>query len=405
MTDIATLRDIIHDGKLQLIKSENLAEREIGEKLHSRRDLEVIEVATGVRRSGKSKLLLMVGRKMMAEGRSVHYINFEDDRFVFEDRDPENISSLLDLEGSVLLLDEVQNMPKWERWVRRMHDRGVKIYLTGSNSKLLGGELSTALGGRRKEHGVFPFSFKEYLRAKDVKIGATDQLVRALDDYMIGGGFPYPVISGDRDIIAEYRNDIVEKDILLRYRIRNVGEFRDLYRFLLSNPGLYVSERSIKGFIRISHVTLRKYLYYMEQAYTIILLEKYGRSRKEQLQNPKKVYPIDNGLLLRTKDRGRLLESCIAQHLRRITDDIHYWKDDRAREVDFILPDRKLAIQVVYELNGENIKREEAPLRCASEVLGMEPLIVFMYSNVETKMPSMRATDFIENMNEMISDG
>lgn len=277
------------------------------------------------------------------------------------------------------------------------------MYLTGSNSKLLGGELASALGGRRKEHEIFPFSFLEYLKAKELMIGASDQYVRALDDYILTGGYPYPTISGDHDILGEYSRDIVEKDILRRYRIRNVNEFRDLYGFLLSNPGLYVSERSIKGFIRLSHVTLRKYLYYMEQAYTIIILEKYGRSRKEQIQNPKKVYPIDNGLLLKKKDRGKLLESCIAQHLRRISNDIHYWKDSRAREIDFILPDRKLAVQVVYELNRENIKREEAPLKVASEELGCEPLIVFMYSNVETELPSMRATDFILNISGMVS--
>lgn len=402
MTDIPTLRDIIHDGKLQLNRSENLVERDIGPKLLSRRDLEVIEVATGVRRSGKSKLLLMIGRKMMAEGRKVHYINFEDDRFVPEDKDLENISTLLDLKGSILLLDEIQNMPKWEKWARRMHDRSVKLYLTGSNSKLLGGELASALGGRRKEHEIFPFSFGEYLKAKDASIGASDQLVRALDEYIITGGYPYPAITGDHDIIGEYRRDIVEKDILRRYKIRNVSEFRDLYRFLLSNPGLYVSEKSIKGFIRISHVTLRKYLYYMEQAYTIILLEKYGRSRKEQIQNPKKIYPVDNGLLLKKKDRGKLLESCIAQHLRRISSDIHYWKDNRSREVDFVLSDRKLALQVVYELNEGNIKREEAPLKAASEELGTEPLIIFMYSNVKTEIPSIRATDFIQNITGII---
>lgn len=281
VTDVATLREIVRDGSLLLARDEPLVERDLARPLLDRAGLEVVEVVTGVRRSGKSKLLMWVGRRLMAEGRNVHYVNFEDDRIHPEESDLQNISSMMDLEDAVLLVDEPQNMPKWERWVRRMHDRGTKVYLTGSNSMLLGGEIATALTGRKMEHQVYPFSFQEYLRAKGAERLQSDQNVRMLDGYLASGGYPYPTVHGDFDVLAEYRRDIVERDILTRHKIREAGSFRDLYRFVLSNPGLYVSAKSIRGFIDISHVTLRKYLDYMVEAYTVIPLEKFGRSQKE----------------------------------------------------------------------------------------------------------------------------
>jgi predicted AAA+ superfamily ATPase len=401
MTDLEVLREIVQDGSKKLEMEEKLAPRELTDPLYARRDLEVIEVMTGVRRSGKSKLLLLVGRRLKENGERVYYINFDDDRFIPEVRDLEKMTSLMDLEGSILLLDEPQNMPKWELWVRRMHDRGIKVYLTGSNSRMLGGELATALGGRRKEHEVFPFSFPEYSRALNSTNLLSDQVLKLMEDYQLKGGYPYPTMSNDHEILSEYRNDIVEKDILRRHRIRNPTQFRDLYKFILSNPGLYLSQRSVKGFLHLSHVTIKKYLDHMEQAYTVISIEKYARSVKERILNPKKVYPIDNGLLLNKKDRGKLLESFIIQHLRRRTKELFYWKDVRGREVDVILPEKNIALQIVYELNRDNIDREEIPLGSAEKELGTKSLIVFMYSSIEGRYEMMRAPHFIEQLDKM----
>jgi predicted AAA+ superfamily ATPase len=294
-------------------------------------------------------------------------------------------------------VDEPQNMPKWEKWARRMHDRGTKIYLTGSNSKLLGGEIATALSGRKKEHEVFPFSFPEYLNAKGAKNIPSDQNVRMLEEYLSVGGYPYPTMHGDFEVLADYRRDIVERDILTRHKIRDAGSFRNLYRFVMSNPGLYVSGKSIRGFIDISHVTLRKYLDYLVEAYTVIPLEKFGRSQKEQMVNPRKFYPIDNGLLIKKSDRGKLLESCIVQHIRRHTRDIFYWKDGSGREVDIYIPEKNLAIQVTHELTTANLHREERSLQSAVEEFKAKPLIVYMYSEAKSKFPTMRATEFIGN--------
>ncbi len=398
MTDLATLREILHDGDWFLEQEQEIFERDLGIDLFKRSKFNIVEVATGVRRSGKSTILLWIGRLLKKQNKKVYYLNFEDDRFFPEGKDLQKITSLIDQKNAVMLIDEPQNMPKWERWVRRMNDRKVKIYLTGSNSKLLGTELSSAIGGRKKQHEVFPFSFTEFLNAKGETSLPSDQKVRLFEKYMTNGGFPYPVISGDHSIFTDYRNDIMERDIILRHEIRNVSAFRDLTRFVMANPGLYLSERSIRGFIDISHVTLRKYLDYLIEAYAVIPLEKFSYSQKEQMLNPKKIYPIDNGLLIKKNDNGKLIEACIVQHLRRYIQDLYYWKDERGREVDIYIPDLKLAIQVVYELNTENLKREQRALESAVKKFQADPLIVCLYSDVESKYPIIKAPEFLDKL-------
>lgn len=392
VTNIETLREIVRDGSLFLEEERTgLVEREMVSSLLERSKYEVVEVAMGVRRSGKSTLLYCVGRALMEDGLNVHYINFEDERFSPKSSDLADISSILEMDRSVLLIDEPQNMPGWERWVRRMHDRGTKIYITGSNSHLLGSEISTALAGRKREHEVFPFSFTEYLMAMGAKKAPSDQIVRQLEGYISRGGFPYPTVNDDHSIMRDYRRDIIERDVLLRHRIADPVRFKALVRFLMSNPGVYLSSKSVKGFLKISHPTLRKYLGYLEDAYAVLALEKFSHSQKVRILNPKKVYPIDNGLLIRRDDKGHLLESCVVQHLRRATDELYYWKDERGREVDIYLPEVNVAVQVVYELSEDNIAREERPLESAADEFSSDGIIVYMYSSVESAYPTIRA--------------
>ena len=167
MTNLSSLREIVADGEWLLEQEETLVERALTDELLTRAEFGIVEVATGVRRAGKSTILLLIGRMQKKKGKRVYYINFEDDRFFPDENDFQKISSILKLKDALLLIDEPQNMPKWERWIRRMHDRKMKIYLTGSNSRLLGTELASALGGRKKQHEVFPFSFS--LRKKKQK--------------------------------------------------------------------------------------------------------------------------------------------------------------------------------------------------------------------------------------------
>ncbi len=396
VTKIDVLREIVRDGGLFLEQDRpDLVEREMASAMIDRARYDVVEVAMGVRRSGKSTLLFCTGRALRGSGRRVYYINFEDERFTPRSSDLADLSSLLELDHTVLLVDEPQNMPGWERWVRRMHDRGMKVYVTGSNSSLLGSDISTALAGRKREHEVFPFSFQEFLAARGAEGLPSDQLVRLMEEYLTNGGFPYPTVHDDPSIMGDYRRDIIERDVLLRHRIADPVRFRDLVRFIMSNPGIYLSSKSVKGFLKISHPTLRRYLSYLEDAYAVITLEKFSHSHKVRTLNPKKVYPIDNGLLLRRRDRGHLLESCVVQHLRRATRELFYWKDERGRELDVYLPEDNLAVQVVYDLAEDNIEREERPLVSSAEEFSSRGVIVYLQSSVESAYPTVRATELL----------
>ena len=396
VTKIDVLREIVSDGGLFLEQDlPDLVEREMASTMVERAGYGTVEVAMGVRRSGKSTLLYCAGRALRETGRRVYYINFEDERFTPRGSDLADLSSLLELDSSVLMVDEPQNMPGWERWVRRMQDRGMKVYVTGSNATLLGSEISTALAGRKVEHEVFPFSFPEFLVARGAGNPPSDQLVRLLEEYLASGGFPYPTIHDDPTILGEYRRDIIERDVLLRHRIADPVRFRDLVRFIMSNPGVYLSSKSVKGFLKISHPTLRRYLSYLEDAYAVIALEKFSHSQKVRTMNPKKVYPVDNGLLVRRRDRGHLLESCVVQHLRRATRELYYWKDERGREVDVFLPEDDMAIQVVYDLDEDNLDREERPLASAADEFSSRGVIVYMQSSVESSYPALRATELL----------
>ena len=396
MTKIDALREIVRDGGLFMEQDQpDLVDRVMTSTMVERAKYGTVEVAMGVRRSGKSTLLYCAGRALKEMGRRVFYVNFEDERFIPRDSDLADLSSLLELDSSVLMLDEPQNMPGWERWVRRMHDRGMKVYVTGSNTTLLGSEISTALAGRKVEHEVFPFSFPEFLAARDAGDPPSDQLLRLLEEYMTIGGFPYPTVHDDPSILVEYRRDVIERDVLMRHRISAPVRFRDLVRFIMSNPGVYLSSKSVKGFLKISHPTLRRYLSYLEDAYAVIAMEKFSHSHKVRTMNPKKVYPIDNGLLVRRRDRGHLLESCVVQHLRRSTTELYYWKDERGREVDVYLPEDDLAVQVVYDLDEDNLEREERPLASAADEFSSRGVIVYMQSSVESSYPTLRATELL----------
>lgn len=396
VTKIDVLREIVRDGGLFLERDRpDLVEREMVSTTVERAKYGTVEVAMGVRRSGKSTLLYCAGRALREAGRRVHYIDFEDERFTPRSSDLADLSSLLELDSSVLMVDEPQSMPGWERWVRRMHDRGMKVYVTGSNATLLGSEISTALAGRKMEHEVFPFSFPEFLAARGAGDPPSDQLVRLLEEYLTSGGFPYPTVHDDPSILGEYRRDIIERDVLLRHRIADPVRFRDLVRFIMSNPGVYLSSKSVKGFLKISHPTLRRYLGYLEEAYAVIAMEKFSHSQKARTLNPRKVYPVDNGLLLMRRDRGHLLESCVVQHLRRATRDLFYWKDARGRELDVYLPEDNVAVQVVYDLDEDNIDREERPLASSADEFSSRGVIVYMQSSVESAYPTIRATELL----------
>jgi len=279
-----------------------------------------------------------------------------------------------------LILDEIQNIPGWELFANRMR-RTKKVIITGSNARLLSGELATHLTGRYIDFVLYPFSFPEYLEMKNFKLKKESvystkkiaELKKALEDYISTGGFPESYKFG-RPILRNIYEDILYKDILLRYRIRNRKTFSEMTKYLLSQFSSEITYTKLKNIMTIKNVhTVKNYVDYISQSYLLFIIERYSPKLKKQIIAPKKVYCIDTGLInsiafMASENKGRLMENVVAVELMRRKSyqhhdmEIYYWKDHQHREVDFVLKrGRKIEqlVQVTNSSGKDELKRRE----------------------------------------------
>lgn len=341
----------------------------------------------GVRRSGKTFLFFDTIRRLAAQGinrRRILYLNFEDDRLQpvrAEELDlvlrcqrelfPETVGQRL-----FLFLDEIQNAPEWERWVRRIQDtEDVEVYVTGSSSRLLTRDLATALRGRSITLEVFPLSFREYLAFRRIEWAPSDadseSLVRgALETYLYWGGFPEIVLAEETLrplILEEYASLMLYRDVVERYGVRNDKLMRELLRHcfrhtasLLNVSKLHRDFKSL-GFT-ISKNTLFEYLGYLEDSFLIFLLPKQEQSLRKQAHNPKKLHVIDTGLVAAFKadpgrDIGHKLETAVFLEVRRRRKDLFYYTD--GSEVDLCDSEGTLFLNICWSLaDTETLQRE-----------------------------------------------
>ncbi len=311
----------------------------------------------GVRRSGKTFLFFRTIQQLAEQGIGrprLLYLNFEDDRLQplrAEELDlvlrchrelfPETIG-----QRCCLFLDEVQNAPGWERWVRRLHDtEDVEVFVTGSSSHLLTRDLATALRGRSLTLEVFPLSFAETLEFRGIvwqpSHPDSESVVRgALEQYLRWGGFPEVVLAEEALrplILGEYASLMLYRDVVERYGLRNEALIRELLRFAFRNTATLVNVSKLHrdfaslGF-RVSKNTLHEYLGYLEESFLLFLLPKQERSLRKQAHNPKKLHVIDPGLVAAfqgnpDRDVGRKLETTVFLHLRRQYRALYYYAD------------------------------------------------------------------------------
>jgi len=329
-----------------------------------------ITVISGIRRGGKSTLLSQFARRF----REYYYINFDDERLIdFSVEDFQNLMVVLQklYPARVIFIDEIQNIPGWERFVRRIHDEGYKIFLTGSNARLLSSELATHLTGRYVKIELYPFSFREFLELRGVDYNAKTSKARAmilrhLDDYLKGGGFPEFLRYNDVEFLKRIYDDILYRDILVRFKIREVKAFKHLASFIFSNFTKESSYNSLKNILGFKSVTsVRNYIEFMQEGFLIFELPRYDHSLKKQMVTGKKIYVIDNGLRNNvsfsfSEDEGRLLENLAFIELKRRGQEVFYFRGKR--ECDFIINrGRRIteAIQVSLSLqSGINEERE-----------------------------------------------
>jgi predicted AAA+ superfamily ATPase len=342
----------------------------------------------GVRRSGKSSILFDIVHNLRktTPRENIIYINFEDDRLY-----PLELKSL-DLllesyfelypnkknEKIYLFLDEVQVVENWEAYVRRIYDNeNISIYITGSSAKLLSSEIATSLRGRTISYEIFPFSFKEYLRYKqiDINIHSSKSLSfikNALETYLIDGGFAETINEDNtisRKILSDYLELIVYKDIVDRYNITNRSLLKTLNKYCFTNIATLISfnklynEFKSQGF-KLSKDTIFNYVSHLEDAYTLFSVPIYRNSIKEEQRNPKKIYAIDNGFkkiydYAIGEDKSKLYENIVFLHLRNQTKEIYYFKEKQ--EVDFYakIEGKEFLVNVSVKIDNEKTKQRE----------------------------------------------
>ncbi len=329
-------------------------------------------VVSGIRRCGKSVLLHQFIRGEIDE---VFYFNFADIRlYEFSVSDFILLDELVkESKKKILFFDEIQIIDGWELYVRQKLDQSVRVIITGSNARMLSAELGTNLTGRHITKELFPFSYGEfcsffsYLHNKESYLS-----------FIQKGGFPEFLKTGNIELLSFLLEDILYRDIATRYSIRDISGLKKLCVYVISNMAKPVSPSKLTGVIGVkSSSTVLEYLSYFESSYLINLISRFSWSVKGRMLSGKKVYVVDNGLVnvasvSASKDLGRKFENAVYWSIRRKTKKIWYYSDGNS-ECDFIcrIDENYFAIQVCYDLNGDNQEREIGGLVAALQFFNL----------------------------------
>src|SRR3989338_3660272 len=352
-------------------------------KLEQFSQTEQVVVITGVRRAGKSTILKQYIHnkiKNVEERKSFLYVNLEEPKFrselslEFLQRIYEAYLELLDPASKpFLFFDEVQLIPGWETFVRGLHEKNkARIFVSGSSAKLLSKEFATVLTGRHIDIKVYPLTFPEFLEFKRLIIkdkldivSQKQKIKQLLKEYLEYGGFPLVALKEEKkEILTNYFEDIIAKDVAERHRIKKVEKLRGLAQFYLANVSSLASFRKIKEFLGLSLDSVERFSFYLEEAYLLFLKTKFAYSLKEQEINPRKIYCIDNGLknlvsFRFSENLGNSYENAVFFNLLVQGKEIFYWKGKQ--ECDFIIKQGEKitgAIQVCFNFGRENEGRE-----------------------------------------------
>lgn len=350
-------------------------------------------VVTGFRRVGKTYLLFEHIQKLLKRHsrEEVIYLNFEDERLPTETQVltqllPE-IQATFGQKPKYLFLDELQNIPDWAKWVRRILDtEDIRLFLTGLSSKMSSAELPTQLRGRSWEVRVHSLTFKEFLRFKNITLNA--EKLPYLDeekakfnfwfeDYLLHGGMPEVVLVPEAkklELLQSYFRTVVQQDIVERFSIRNEPALETTLKLLLNSTQMTVTKlyNSLKSLgVKVGKTTLNEYINHIKTSYFLEELYYWAPSIKDQLQYPRKVYFVDNGFITAlstkfSKNYGRLFENLVYWKLQQKHPQLNYYRDSKEREIDFVVMEDgcvKTLYQVCYDLSSmETLERETGNL-------------------------------------------
>ena len=345
-------------------------------------------VLTGFRRVGKTYIMFEAinGLLKSFSRKEVVYINFEDERLlnptaeILTNLIPEMIS-MWGIKPEYLFLDELQVVDNWSKWVRRMLDNeDIQIFITGSSSKMSSSELPTELRGRAWEKKIYPLSFDEFLKFKNVEsaekyITPNEQAnYRFLfEEFLKFGGLPAVVLTPEEnkmELLQSYFQTVVQREIMERNKIENELAMKTLLKLLFNSTFITISKlhNSLKSMgIAVGKTTVDNYLSYIENSYFMDQLYIFNASMVNQLQYPRKIYFVDTGLMTAlstnfSNNRGRLLENLIYTKLKKSGDRIAYYRDETDNEVDFLVwKDEKIQsmYQVCVDLTNEETRTRE----------------------------------------------
>ena len=329
-------------------------------------------VLTGVRRCGKSTLQAQIRRGIKG---SAVTLNLEDTRlYGLGLEDFVTLLSILDTDypKAAVYLDEVQEVPEWQRLVRALLDSGRRVCLTGSNASLLGREMGTKLTGRHISHEVYPFSYQEFLEFTGQKAGA-----KSLNDYLMRGGFAAALSAGPEQgpvLLRELLRDVVHRDIVTRHSLRSARPLMTLALHLIAHPGQPLSLQALaKGLSLPSVAQTGRMVEYLQEAWLMLALPRFSASFKQRVTSPPKYYAVDTGLAAAnspnpTPDLGRKLENAVLLTLRRMGTAPTFAAAPHEWECDFVTASQ--AIQCCARLTPENRQRELRGLIEAAKLPG-----------------------------------
>jgi len=375
----------------------NLIERELKLKEVSGKAVSIV----GVRRSGKTSLLLHHFQKLRNEGKSVVFFPFDDDRIFPPTLD--TIRTVIKVakefypDGKIhFFFDEIQEVDRWELAVKRLVEReGHYVFLTGSSSKLLSKEIATQLRGRTVTHEIFPFSFREILKLHDIGVSKyftesqEAKIRRLLRTYLEWGSFPEIWIKKEfaDSTLKDYVNVMIYRDVIERYSIRNYRAFKLFLKLAVTSFSTRISISKIANYMKslnmsISRNSLYSYLEYCNDAYILFPVRRFSYSLKEVEQSKPKIYAIDNGIVRVfshkiTENIGRLMENVVFLELRRRhkeNENLFYYITNDGKEIDFLIKNGEVElVEVTYDLDQDHVKRV---LRALNELGVREGTIV-----------------------------
>jgi len=381
-----TIEKVVLSQKEIFQKEERITGRELTSGIHIQNKFAII--ISGIRRSGKSTLMESIAKKI----KSFYYINFEDPRLAgFDLADFERLEDIfkkVNGESSYYFFDEIQLVDKWEFYIRKLLDQNKHVFITGSNASLLSRELGTKLTGRNLRYELFPFSYNEFLSFSKKKEG-----VDSFREYLTEGGFPEYLLLKDPKILRDLLVDSLFRDIAVRHKIRNVKQLNELTIFLITNATKEFSYNNLRKMFNLGSTnSISKFISFLEESYLLFSLPKFDYSLRKQSVNPKKIYVVDNGLIVQNSktfsdDFGKLLENLVFISLRSKQKELFYFKE--GGECDFVArKGSKIdeAYQVCYNLDDFNKEREIGGLVVALKRFNLKSGLILTYNQEDEFM-------------------